>query len=171
MSVWGAKRDSPLASPRQCIGYYRSARDALRFTPDFDQQRRNTRLDRLKYAIPCSLARPDQPMQRNAKISTGLYQLSVPGRDRRRSGLRAFREPSVNGNADAICFSSQIGGEPGINRAEGGSELSPLTEAGCSIIISPKRRSNVTAQLPNAVTHKQLLALRCNINFSVRRYS
>jgi hypothetical protein len=40
-------------------------------------------------------------VQRDAEISTRLDQLSVPGRDRRRSGLRSFCEPSFNGNAEA----------------------------------------------------------------------
>jgi hypothetical protein len=42
-------------------------------------------------------------MQRDAKISTRLYQLSVPGPDRRIPGLWPLRQPYFNGNAKALA--------------------------------------------------------------------
>jgi hypothetical protein len=42
-------------------------------------------------------------VQRDAEIDARLDQLSVPGRDRRRSGLRPFCEPNFNGNSEALA--------------------------------------------------------------------
>jgi hypothetical protein len=60
-------------------------------------------LDRLKNAIPCSLTRSHASVQRDAQIGARLDQLSVPGPDRRRSGLRPFCEPNFYGNAEALA--------------------------------------------------------------------
>ena len=42
-------------------------------------------------------------VQRDAEIGARLDQLSVPGPDRRHSGLRPFCEPNFNGNAEALA--------------------------------------------------------------------
>jgi hypothetical protein len=68
-----------------------------------DQKRLNPSLDRLKNAIPCSLAPFDRSVQRDAEISTRFDQFSVPGRDRRRSGLWPFCQPNLDVDAEALA--------------------------------------------------------------------